>query len=100
MESTAWQGFKHGVWQSSIDVEDFIRNNYTPYEGDESFLAGRSRKTDKIYKIVRELTIEEIKKGVIDVETNVVSGIDTFEAYRKPIRRHENGGAVLKGVRL
>lgn len=79
MESTAWQGFKDGVWQSSIDVEDFIRNNYTPYEGDESFLAGRSRKTDKIYKIVRELTIEEIKKGVIDVETNVVSGIDNFE---------------------
>lgn len=79
MESTAWQGFKHGVWKNSIDVEDFIRNNYTPYEGDESFLAGRSRKTDKIYKIVRELTIEEIKKGFIDVETNVVSGIDNFE---------------------
>ncbi len=74
----AWEGFKEGKWQSEIDVEDFIRKNYTPYEGDDSFLADRSVKTDKVYKIVRDLIIKEIKDGIIDVETDVVSGIDNF----------------------
>lgn len=74
-----WEGFKEGRWQNQIDVEDFIRSNYTPYEGDDSFLEGRSEKTDVIYKEVRELILEEIKKGIIDVETEKVSGIDSFE---------------------
>lgn len=75
----AWEGFKNGNWQNEINVEDFIRNNYTPYEGDDSFLEGRTEKTDAVYKIVRELILEEIKKGIIDVETDIVSGIDNFE---------------------
>lgn len=74
-----WEGFKGGRWQNEIDVEDFIRSNYTPYEGDESFLEDRTEKTDAVYKIVRDLIIEEIKKGIIDVETDIVSGIDNFE---------------------
>lgn len=74
----AWEGFKSGSWQDTIDVEDFIRKNYTPYEGDESFLAGRSKKTDAVYKIVRELIIKEVKQGIIDVETDEISGIDNF----------------------
>lgn len=74
----AWEGFKTGNWQNEINVEDFIRNNYTPYEGDDSFLEGRSEKTDAVYKIVRDLILEEIKKGIIDVETEIVSGIDNF----------------------
>ncbi len=74
----AWEGFKAGNWQNEINVEDFIRNNYTPYEGDDSFLEGRSEKTDAVYKIVRDLILEEIKKGIIDVETEIVSGIDNF----------------------
>ena len=74
-----WEGFKGGRWQNEIDVEDFIRRNYTPYEGDESFLEDRTEKTDAVYKIVRDLIIEEIKKGIIDVETDIVSGIDNFE---------------------
>lgn len=74
-----WEGFEGGRWQNEIDVEDFIRSNYTPYEGDESFLEDRTEKTDAVYKIVRDLIIEEIKKGIIDVETDIVSGIDNFE---------------------
>ena len=74
----AWKGFKAGNWQNEINVEDFIRNNYTPYEGDDSFLEGRTEKTDAVYKIVRDLILEEIKKGIIDVETEIVSGIDNF----------------------
>lgn len=76
--SKAWEGFKEGIWQKSIDVENFIKENYKPYEGDDSFLKGRSAKTDRLYKIVRDLTIKEIKNGIIDVETEVVSGIDNF----------------------
>lgn len=75
----AWEGFKEGNWQNTIDTEDFIRKNYTPYEGNADFLTGRTEKTDKIYKIVRELMIREIKEGLIDVETNIVSGIDNFD---------------------
>ena len=79
MTNLGWQGFKDGVWKDTINVEDFIRNNYTEYKGDESFLCDRSEKTDAIYKITRELILEEIKKGIIDVETEKVSGIDNFD---------------------
>lgn len=79
MRNLGWQGFKDGVWKDTINVEDFIRNNYTEYKGDESFLCDRSEKTDAVYKITRELILEEIKKGIIDVETEKVSGIDNFD---------------------
>ena len=79
MTNLGWQGFKDGVWKDTINVEDFIRNNYTEYKGDESFLCDRSEKTDAVYKITRELILEEIKKGIIDVETEKVSGIDNFD---------------------
>ena len=79
MTNLGWQGFKDGVWKDTINVEDFIRNNYTEYKGDESFFCDRSEKTDAVYKITRELILEEIKKGIIDVETEKVSGIDNFD---------------------
>lgn len=79
MKFEAWNGFKEGAWTESVDVKDFIHQNYEPYEGDESFLAPPTSKTKALYQEVRELILEEIKKGVIDVETYRVSGIDNFE---------------------
>lgn len=48
MEYTAWEGFQPGEWQKSINVRDFIQKNYTPYEGDESFLAGPTQRTQEL----------------------------------------------------
>jgi len=73
-----WKNFKGEQWKDEIDVKDFIQKNYTLYEGDDSFLAGISKKTSKLWDEVDSLIIEEIKKGVIDVETNAISGIDNF----------------------
>jgi formate C-acetyltransferase len=63
----AWAGFRPGLWQSEINVRDFIQNNYTPYDGDESFLAAATARTKKIWKKLERLFIEERKKGVLDV---------------------------------
>lgn len=80
MKFNAWTGFKEGGWTESINVAEFIKLNYTPYTNDESFLVKPTEKTKKIHDKTKELIIEEIKKGVIDVETSVFSGIDSFEA--------------------
>ena len=74
-----WDGFKMGHWCEDIDVRDFIVKNYTQYNGDESFLAPISEKTSKVWDKAEALIIEEIKKGIIDVETDRVSGINNFE---------------------
>ena len=74
-----WEGFKGGNWQDSIDVRSFIQKNYKLYEGDDSFLAPISQKTEKVWGKSRDLIIEEIKKGIIDVATDRVSGIDNYE---------------------
>ncbi|MEG2381075.1 MAG: formate C-acetyltransferase [Oscillospiraceae bacterium] len=76
----AWNGFKDGKWTSTVDVRDFIQNNYTPYDGNENFLSETSEKTKAVFSIAKNLILEEIEKGVIDVETKIVSGIDKFEA--------------------
>lgn len=73
-----WEGFKEGVWQDGIDVRNFIQKNYKLYEGDESFLEGTTEKTDKVWSKAHELILEEIKKGIIDVDTDTVSGIDNY----------------------
>jgi formate C-acetyltransferase len=65
--SPAWDGFRPGLWQSEINVRDFIQNNYTPYDGDESFLKGATARTKKIWKKLEQLFVEERKKGVLDV---------------------------------
>jgi len=66
-EVHAWQGFNSGLWQKEINVRDFIQQNYRPYEGDESFLAGPTDRTLKIWEQLNKLFLEERKKGVLDV---------------------------------
>ena len=74
----AWEGFHTGEWRHLVNMRNFIQKNYTPYEGDESFLAGISKKTEKVWSKAHDLIVEEIQKGIIDVETKKVSGINNF----------------------
>ena len=74
------KGFNKGNWEESIDVRNFIQNNYVPYLGDASFLVGKSEKTNALWKEAQDLIIEEIEKGVIGIETKAFSGISNFEA--------------------
>ncbi|MDE5539017.1 MAG: formate C-acetyltransferase [Bacilli bacterium] len=76
----AWKNFKEGVWCNEINVQDFINKNYTPYNGDESFLAGPTAKTEKIMAKYEELYNEETKKHVLDVDVDHMSGINSFDA--------------------
>jgi formate C-acetyltransferase len=62
-----WQGFRTGLWQKEINVRDFIQQNYTPYEGDEAFLAGATARTHGIWRKLEALFVEERRKGVLDV---------------------------------
>ncbi len=79
MQFEAWQGFHGGDWQWEIDVRSFIRENYTAYDGDDRFLAGPTARTKAVWKRCEQLLREELQKGVLDVETHVISGIDNFE---------------------
>ena len=74
-----WEGFRDGSWKEQIDVRNFIQNNYTPYEGDSSFLAGATENTKKLWNEVSELFKKERENGVLDVDTKTVSGIDAYE---------------------
>ncbi|NRT33349.1 formate C-acetyltransferase [Clostridium beijerinckii] len=74
-----WDGFKNGTWQESIDVRNFIQKNYKLYEGDSTFLEDKTEKTSKVWARAYELIVEEVKKGIIDVATDRVSGIDNYE---------------------
>ena len=62
-----WQGFKGGLWEKEINVRDFIQQNYEPYAGDASFLAGATDRTLAIWKKLQELFVEERRKGVLDI---------------------------------
>lgn len=71
-----WSGFAKGAWQKEINVRDFIQRNYTPYEGDESFLTGATDATKELWAQVMELSEEERKKGgVLDMDTKIISRI-------------------------
>src|SRR3954466_5487052 len=63
----AWRGFKTGLWQRDINVRWFLQQNYTPYEGDASFLAPATERTKRIWKKLEALFVEERKKSVLDV---------------------------------
>ena len=76
---TQWNGFKEGTWQECIDVRNFIQKNYKLYEGDSSFLQGSTEKTKKVWDKAYSLIVKEVKKGIIDVATDRVSGIDNYE---------------------
>ncbi len=79
MSFDAWQGFIGRKWKEDVDVRDFIQNNYTAYDGDESFLAGPTEATNALWGALSKLQKEErLKGGILDVETEVVS---TLTAY-------------------
>ena len=74
-----WEGFEGSLWKEEVNVRDFIQKNYTVYDGDESFLAGPTEATDKLWGILQGLQKEErAKGGVLDMETKVVSGITAY----------------------
>ena len=77
----AWTGFKGGRWQDEINVRDFIQKNYTPYDGDKSFLQGPTEATNKLWAELQELQKREIAKGgVLDMDTDVVSTLTSHAA--------------------
>lgn len=73
-----WNNFKGEQWKNSIDVKQFIIDNYTEYLGDESFLSATTEKTDIIMDACNKALKEELSKGVLDIETNIASGINNF----------------------
>ena len=81
LQAQAWEGFVDGNWKSDIDVRDFIQKNYTPYEGDESFLADATDKTKHLWtKLDDEYLAVERKQRVYDVDTHTPADIDAFPA--------------------
>lgn len=80
-ERKEWEGFKGKIWKEEINTRDFIQNNYTPYDGNESFLAGPTEATDKLWNKLQELQKEErAKGGVLDMDTDVVSSLTSHGA--------------------
>jgi formate C-acetyltransferase len=75
----AWENFKEGYWQKDIDVEDFIRLNFTTYSGDDAFLAPISKNTEKVWERCEELLLEERRLGVLDIEMDSISGVNNFK---------------------
>lgn len=73
-----WRNFKEGNWCNKIDVRDFIQSNYTPYDKDESFLTGKTEKTTRVWNKCGELLKEELKKKVLDIDVDNMSGINSF----------------------
>ena len=81
VEMKEWDGFEGRLWKEEINVRQFIQDNYTPYEGDESFLEGPTEATDKLWGALQKLQKEErAKGGVLDMETDVVTGITAYGA--------------------
>ena len=80
MERTQWNGFKAGNWQNEIDVRNFIQTNYTPYEGDESFLAAATPRTEKLMKKLNHLfDLEQQFGGVLDIDTQTVTSLTNYK---------------------
>ena len=75
----AWRSFKGEEWKKGINVSDFIKSNYTKYDGDEAFLKGTTKKTDSVWGKCSELLKEELKKHVLDIDTLHMSAINAFE---------------------
>ena len=75
-----WKNFKEGNWVKEIDVDSFIQENYESYDGDEKFLSAVTSKTKNVWDKCQELLKEELKKHVLDVDVDHMSGIDNFEA--------------------
>ncbi len=81
MNNTEWNGFKGTSWKKEVNVRDFIQNNYTPYEGDDSFLALPTSDTLDLWNQVMKLdSLEKAKGGVLDMDTNIISSITSHKA--------------------
>ena len=78
VNNESWAGFKGDLWRKEINVRDFIQNNYTPYEGDDSFLKPSSEKTRKVWNKLTEMFKTEREKGVYDAETKLPQSITTY----------------------
>jgi len=77
----AWNGFKGVNWQKNVDVRDFIQQNYTPYEGDENFLAGATKATTKLWdKVLQGIKIENSTHAPVDFDTSIISTITSHDA--------------------
>jgi len=112
---SSWQGFHPGLWEKEINVRDFIQQNYTPYEGDDSFLAPATERTTKIWNHLKELFVEERRKGVLDVsltpssitahgpgyidrENEIIVGLQTDAPLKRAIM--PNGGFRMVATAL
>ena len=74
-----WEGFEGRIWKEEVNTRDFIQKNYTPYDGDESFLAGPTDATNKLWGALQKLQkAERAKGGVLDMETEVVSSLTAY----------------------
>ncbi len=81
LENQQWNGFKGNLWREEINLRDFIQHNYTPYDGDESFLTDPTEATDKLWGKLQELQKEERQNnGVLDMDTDVVSSLTSHGA--------------------
>lgn len=81
IEKKEWDGFQGRLWKEEINVRQFIQDNYTPYDGDESFLEEPTEATEKLWNALQKLQKEErAKGGVLDMETKVVSGLTAYQA--------------------
>ncbi|WP_303996979.1 formate C-acetyltransferase [Megamonas hypermegale] len=81
IERKEWEGFSGRLWKEEINVRQFIQDNYTPYDGDEAFLADATEATQKLWSVVQNLRKEERKKnGVLDMETEIASDITAYGA--------------------
>lgn len=78
---TEWRSFTPGVWGREINVRDFIQKNYTPYDGDDTFLAGPTANTTELWDQVMELSKQERDAGgVLDMDTKIISTITSHDA--------------------
>src|SRR3954454_4958977 len=115
-ETGAWAGFTEGLWQKEINVRDFIQQNYTPYEGDESFLAPVTHRTKNIWQKLNELFLEERKKGVLEIsqipngvnshapgyidrENEIIVGLQTESPLRRAIMPQGGFRMVLSALK-
>ncbi|AZM53768.1 formate acetyltransferase [Streptomyces sp. WAC 01529] len=78
-DGKAWDGFKGGLWRDTVDVRDFVQQNYTPYEGDASFLAGATERTTQVWQKLLSMFPTEIERGIHDVDVKTPSRIDAFK---------------------
>ncbi len=79
MKQEQWNGFNEGKWNETIDVRDFIQKNYKPFEGDSSFLAGPTDKTNKLMAETNELLKKEQSERIIGIDTVTISGINAYK---------------------